>query len=115
MLSFGGVETYEKEVVEIVEPPTVEEMIAEYDWNVEHALIIASCESGMRVDVVNDDPSTRDYSVGLFQVNLYGNLKDHRPSEEWLKIPENNIEYAYKLWSQTKSFNRHWVNCSKRL
>ena len=110
MLSFGGVETYEKEVVEIVEPPTVEEMIAEYPWNIEEVHKIISCESSWNPNAVGDT-DTPYHSYGLFQIRALPS----RPDPEWLLIEKNNIEYAYKLWSQTKSFTRHWVNCSKRL
>jgi hypothetical protein len=49
---------------------------------------------------VNDDPSTGDYSVGCFQINLIGNMRATRPPEEWLKVAENNVSYAYKMYSE---------------
>ena len=108
--------TYEREVCEIEFPepePTIEEMIAEYDWDTEKAIAIMQCESRGNPEAINSNATTKDYSVGLFQINLYGELRNHRPSEEWLKVARNNIEYAYSLWEETRSFNRHWVNCSK--
>lgn len=35
---------------------------------------VALAESGGHTGVVNDNPSTGDYSVGLWQINYYGNL-----------------------------------------
>ena len=42
---------------------------------------IATAESGLDEHVVNDTPSTGDYSVGLFQINYYGSLRAGRISE----------------------------------
>jgi hypothetical protein len=92
-------------------------LLLKYDWNVEHARAIMMCESGGNPQRVNDNPKTKDYSVGLYQINLYGGNARTRPSEEWLKIPENNIEYAYKLYkSQGNRFGTTggWFNCSKK-
>jgi hypothetical protein len=44
---------------------------------------------------VNNNPLTGDYSVGCWQVNIIGDLAKERPSEEWLKDPKNNTEWAY--------------------
>ena len=94
---------------------SIEMLLNKYDWPVWKARKVMMCESGGDPENINDTPATYDYSVGLFQINLFGSLQDHRPSEEWLKVPENNLDYAYKLWSETRSFKRHWVNCSKGL
>jgi hypothetical protein len=91
-----------------------EEIIQQYDWDYNSAITIMNCESGGIADKHNFSHETRDDSWGLFQINLYGDLANERPSAEWLKVPENNIEYAYKIWSKTKSFRRDWVNCSKK-
>lgn len=39
---------------------------------------IAEAESGGRSDVLNNNPSTGDYSVGPWQINYYGNLAPSR-------------------------------------
>jgi len=92
-------------------------ILSQYDWNVDHARTIMQCESGGNPQRVNNNPNTGDYSVGLFQVNLYGSNARTRPSEDNLKIPENNIEYAYKLYkSQGDRFGTTggWFNCAKK-
>ena len=91
---------------------TVRYLVAQYDWDVEKALAILHCESGRNPLVVNDDPSTYDYSVGLFQINLYGYLREVNPSEEWLKDPTNNVEYAYGMYEH-RGWNP-WRICSEK-
>lgn len=63
----------------------------------QNAKRIMECESSGRAWVVNDNPATGDYSIGLFQINLIGRLANSRPSEAWLKVPENNISYAAQM------------------
>lgn len=60
----------------------------------DNALKIMQCESHGVPSVVNDSPATGDYSIGLFQINILGDLAKNRPSEAWLKVPANNIAYA---------------------
>lgn len=43
-----------------------------------HATAIAKRESGYRLDALNDNPRTGDYSVGLWQINFFGNLRESR-------------------------------------
>lgn len=85
---------------------TVEDRIAQYDWDKDLAYKIMKCESGGNPNALNNTPSTGDYSVGLFQINLYGDNAKSRPSEDWLKVPENNIAYAYELYK--KGGFSHW-------
>ncbi len=42
---------------------------------------IALAESGGRTNALNNNPSTGDYSVGLWQINYFGNLLPGRTSE----------------------------------
>lgn len=42
---------------------------------------ISKNESGFNAGILNDTPATGDYSVGLFQVNYYGNLAQSRTAE----------------------------------
>lgn len=42
---------------------------------------IASAESGLDYRVINDTPSTGDYSVGMYQINYYGNLYGERAAK----------------------------------
>lgn len=73
-------------------------LLAKYDWNTDIMLRIMDCESKGNPLIVNNNPATGDYSVGLFQINLYGAMAKTRPSEAWLKDPINNIQYAYSLY-----------------
>lgn len=88
------------------------QLIRQYDWNDEIAISIMLAESQCDVDVVNDNPATKDYSVGLFQVNLYGTNAKYRPSEEALKDPKVNIEFAYKLY-KSSGFQSQWGVCRR--
>lgn len=53
------------------------------------ASAIAMAESGGKSDAVNDDPATGDLSVGLWQINYFGDLGPQRTAEygplSWLK------------------------------
>jgi len=75
--------------------------IKKYDWNQTVAYEVMMAESSNNHSIVNDNPSTGDYSVGCFQINLYGNLRNTRPSESWLKVPENNVAHAYKMYQSS--------------
>lgn len=72
------------------------DLISQYSWNAETAIAICNCESGGNPLAHNSTPP--DNSVGLFQINLYGSLASSRPSADWLKVPANNIEYAFGMW-----------------
>ena len=88
--------------------------VAKYDWNVEVALAVIFAESGCNPANLNNNPSTGDYSVGLFQINLYGRNALTRPSEEELKNPTTNIAWAYKLYSGNRnSFIGQWGVCRR--
>jgi hypothetical protein len=98
-----------KQKVEVVKPkpqpkpkPQVTSSCAselkKYSWNHTVAYNVMMAESGGNHLAVNDNPRTGDYSVGCFQINLYGNLRNTRPSESWLKVPANNVAYAYELY-----------------
>lgn len=42
---------------------------------------VALAESGGRTDALNNDAATKDYSVGLWQINYFGNLTPSRTKE----------------------------------
>lgn len=86
---------------------TCEAEILKYDWDTRIARAVMLAESGGNPNAVNNNPRTRDYSVGCFQVNLYGNLRKNRPSEAELKNPEINVRWSYNLWKST-GWARSW-------
>src|SRR5690606_11391968 len=111
------------------EPPSTEPVIEEVktSWSVEevealirehfgaqanNALKVAKCESGLRYDAHNGNSRTKDDSYGVFQINLYGNLKHSRPSGEWLLNAENNVKYAAEMQR-----NQGWSpwSCAKKV
>ena len=66
---------------------------------------------------INDNPSTGDYSVGCWQVNLRGDLANGRPSEDWLKNPVNNTQWAYEHYvaiGRTFCKTSGWYNSCKK-
>ena len=69
-------------------------MRRQFGAQADNALKVMHCESSGVASRVNNNPSTGDYSVGLFQINILGSLALTRPSEAWLKVPANNIAYA---------------------
>lgn len=91
--------------------------INKYDWNTKQAYDIMMIESGNNPTIVNDNPNTGDYSVGCFQINLIGNMRNTRPSEEWLKVAENNVQYAYGMYKSQGTFCKTsgWYNTCKKL
>ena len=110
--------------------------LSKYDWgNIDNALAVIQNESSgvpSRVGTSGVDSSNkREYSVGLFQINVYepgqgeSRLRDIRqvlglPSNtsrdeiiEALEIPANNIKYAHHLYS--KSGWQPWLNTKNKL
>lgn len=90
--------------------------IAKYDWNQSVALAVARAESGLNPGNLNDNPSTGDYSVGCFQVNIYGANAASRPSEAQLKIASVNVAFAYRLYAGNgHSFIGQWGVCRAKV
>lgn len=87
-------------------------IVERYEWNADIVLAIMEAESGCDTSVVNDNPATGDYSVGLMQINIYGANAKYRPSEQALKDPATNIAYAYSLW-KSSGFQSQWGVCRK--
>lgn len=95
-------------VVEAVQPPaTCASEIAKYNWDTRIATAVMLAESGGNTRIVNNNPRTGDYSVGCFQVNIFGGNARNRPSEEQLKDPVVNVAFAYNLWRNT-SWSQSW-------
>lgn len=98
-----------------VEPCDIyKHIVKSYDWNDDIAISIMMAESNCKPNALNNNPSTGDYSVGLFQINLYGANAKYRPSEEALKDPATNIAYAYKLY-KSSGFYSQWGVCRRNV
>jgi hypothetical protein len=89
-------------------------IVSQYEWDVEVVLQIMSHESGCNPSAVNDNPKTGDLSIGLMQINIYGENAKYRPSMEILKIPSENIAFAYKLW-KSSGFQSQWSVCKDKV
>lgn len=69
---------------------------------------------GGDANAFNDNASTGDYSLGLFQINLYGSLRADRvkrwniTDEKQLLDPLFNAQCAYSLWHSAGGF-RDWT------
>ena len=92
--------------------------LSKYDWNYTEAYKILEQENRSdNPQIVNNNPATGDYSVGCYQINLIGAMRNHRPSEEWLKVAENNVQYAYQMYvAQGRTFCKTsgWYNSCKK-
>lgn len=71
-----------------------------YNWDVRIAYAVCMGESSNDPTNHNYSDVTQDDSWGLFQINLYGDLKYSRPSPEQLVDPAFNVNYAYGMWSR---------------
>lgn len=69
-----------------------------YDWDVRTAYAICMAESGGDPIAHDYSDATKDDSYGLFQINLYGNLKYGRPAPNVLVTVKGNVEFAYRLY-----------------
>jgi len=86
--------------------------IAKYDWDQSTALAVAQAESGFNTGVVNNNPATGDYSIGCFQINIFGGNAANRPSEAELKNAATNVAFAYQIYSANgQSFIGQWGVC----
>lgn len=70
--------------------------IMKYDWPIDTAVKVMTLESHNVPTKINNNPSTGDYSVGCFQVNLIGAMRNTRPSEQSLLNPAVNVKWAYE-------------------
>lgn len=92
--------------------------LGKYDWPQDQAHKVMMQESSNNPHIINDNPNTGDYSVGCFQINLIGSMRATRPSEASLLIAENNVKYAYQMYSeQGRTFCKTsgWYNTCKKV
>ena len=116
MLSVNPLQAESPVVEEPIKTPCEQykDIIRSYDWNDDVAIKIMMAESSCNTEVVNNNPATKDYSIGLFQINIYGGNAKHRPSEKELKDPHTNIEFAYNLYKDY-GFQSQWGVCRKKV
>ena len=90
--------TYERStcLIEFPEPePTIEEMIASYDWDYNKALAIAKAESNLNPNAYNPEWHRGcQGSYGIFQVACV------HDDPEKLFNAEYNIQRAYEIYSE---------------
>ena len=90
--------------------------VAKYDWDQSTARAVMMAESGGETWKLNDNPATGDYSVGCFQINIYGANAYSRPSERALKNATINVAFAYQIYkSNGSSFIGQWGVCSRNV
>lgn len=122
----------------VVIPLTIEEQIRAKDWvNDDVAVFYATCESGQNPNAHGDktlmvfDPKHNEMvgdSHGLYQIRTGGKERSNgkiwnrarangmsvNEFINWLRVPENNIEYAFKMSKGGKNWNA-WHNCTRKL
>lgn len=90
--------------------------IAKYNWGHSTAVAVARAESGLNPGALNNNPATGDYSVGCFQINIYGANARTRPSEAELKNASTNVAWAYKIYTGNgHSFIGQWGVCRAKV
>lgn len=100
----------------------------------ETAIKIARCESTMNPEAIGDQHLTIEHegetlgrSIGLLMVRTGGKERNGRvwnraaeykmtatEFEEWLKVPENNLKAAHKLYKRAGDFTP-WYNCGVKV
>jgi len=96
--------------------------------SLETAFRVVRAESGGRPSALNPNAKTGDYSLGLFQVNMIGNLGKARNAQylkeysgigykgpESLYDPAINARIAYDISKGGTKWSDAWVNTSKKL
>ena len=72
---------------------------------------ICQCESRGDPNRINDGFwGVKEYAVSLFQINI---LAHKSYNEDWLKIPENNVKTAVKIYQENGGW-KNWLNCAKQ-
>ena len=94
----------------------------------ENAMKVARAESGGRPSALNPNAGTGDYSMGLFQINMIGDLGTQRNANylkqygqygytgpESLNNPALNARIAYDISKGGTKWSDAWVNTSAKL
>lgn len=98
------------------------------DKNIETAIDVIRQESGGRPGALNPDARTGDYSMGIFQINMIGQMGIDRNKQylekygkygykgkESLYNPYINAMIAADMSGGGNTWDKHWVNTSKKL
>lgn len=102
------------------------------NWNQTVAHNVMLAESSGDAGTHNDDPSTGDYSIGCFQINLlgeanlyskhrvsaqlgYGGAVDRAQLTAWLKDPANNVAVANKLYTLAGQWSDWKYTCQTKV
>lgn len=83
--------------------------VRKYSWDSNMAYRIAVCESSRNVYALNNTPG-REYSVGLFQINLRAHP---HLQEQSLYNPVENVRQAYNIYQNAGW--RAWSNCYRKV
>jgi len=96
--------------------------------NIATAMSVVRAESGGRTSALNPNANTGDYSMGLFQINMIGDLGKRRNAQylekyssigykgpESLYDPAINARIAYDISKGGTDFTKAWVNTSRKL
>ncbi|MYE38225.1 MAG: transglycosylase SLT domain-containing protein [Candidatus Spechtbacteria bacterium SB0662_bin_43] len=109
--------------------PDIVALLEQYEgdggWDADQAAQIIQCESGGNPDAV--DKSAVEYSVGLFQINIFAHRAELSTPEwvgagndggddriaQWLKVPLHNVMYADHLYREAGNW-KAW-SCANKL
>lgn len=103
-----------QEKVKEVEQYPYQNTIKHYEWDEVEARAIMNCESGYNRRALNS--SKFEYSVGLFQINLFSHNrlipgKNWKEKQSWLYESQNNIQFAHFLY--VDGGWTPWNNCAR--
>lgn len=86
------------------------EVVSAYDWDVDEALRVISCESAGDADAINPYSG----AAGLFQLYRWSWLAQRLFGESDVLIPWVNVATAHYLWMDSGgTFRWHWASSAR--